>query len=196
MFRSSIILLGLLLVAACNPALQSMATVTPTSRFATVAGPLTQRTLPPTWTASPTATVSPTPTATPTTTPSPTPSEANICAGFELLHEMSERYVYAWDDYMPIVVMLNHPGATIRFQATHRQSGEGTGFEMPGGQAIGAEFYMNALPTAGTYDWTLSAYTETYGDSCVITGSFIALRPTTPTPTLLPPTETPTKSTN
>ena len=185
MFKICFILAGLL-IAACSPTSQSAATDAPTSRFATISGSVTRQSLPPTWTPSSTPSITPTWTPTPTITPSPTPIEDDICAGFELLNDVGNRYVYGWDDYMPLVVALNYPGATIRFEATHRQSGEGSGFEMPGGQAIGAEVYMNALPGPGTYDWTLSAHTEIYGDSCAIIGSFLALRPTTPTITQQP----------
>jgi hypothetical protein len=115
----------------------------------------------------------------------PTAGAESICAGFELLHDFSGELVYPWDGYIPILVRLDSRDAWIRFTATHRISGEGTGFELPGGQTVAMEFQMRALPRPGTYDWTLSVRTEAYGEICALNGSFLALRPTpTPLPTL------------
>jgi hypothetical protein len=173
-----------LLLAACAPG------ITPTlaNQPAATVTPVPRSTLPPLWTPSdtPTITLTPTPTATPSRTP--TPSVEDICAAFGLLHDFTGKTIYDWGSYIPILVNLERRDVLLRFTATHRLSGEGTGFELPGGQPVIMEFRISALPRPGTYDWTLGLRSETYGDICELTGSFIALRPT-PIP---PPTSTPT----
>jgi hypothetical protein len=182
----------LIILPACSPAPASQtAAPRPTSAFATVSGPVTRQTLPPTWTPSATATPSRTPTLTRTPTPVPTRSEADICAGFQLMHDFSGRLQYGWGDYIPIFAALDDPGSSLYFRATHRPSGEGTGFELPaGGQAVGIEFQIRALPRPGPYDWEMGVRSPVYGDICGIGGSFLALRPT-PTPAI---TDTPAVS--
>lgn len=182
--------LGLMLAAACSPAPAATPTpAPPTSRFATVEGPFTRQTLPPTWTPSVTPSASPTPTVTPTPSPVPTESADSICEGFRLLHDFSGQRTYRWGSYIPILFELRSPDAFVRFTATHRASQEGTGFELPGGQAASVEFQISALPRPGTYDWTLSVVSPAHGEICQQQGSFTALVPTI-TPAATPSPET------
>jgi hypothetical protein len=176
-------------LAACAPA-TSTATARPTSRFATVEGQIVQQTLPPAWTPSDTPTRTPTRTATPVPSMTPTLTAGEVCDGFELMHDFTAQHVYAWESYIPIIVSLSVPDATIHFAATHRQTGTGNGFDMPGGQAIAVEFQISALPQPGTYDWELSVQHPVYGDLCQYDGWFVARRPRpTATPEPTPTTE-------
>jgi hypothetical protein len=181
------------ILAACSPTpIPSTATLHPTSLFATVAGPVQRETLPPTWTPSATATQTLTPTITRTPTSVPTRSVEEICAGFTLLYDFSGRSSYDWGDYIPIFATLEDADSALYFKATHRPGGEGTGFELPtGGQAVGVEFQIRALPEPGRYDWELGVRSPAHGDICKITGRFVALRPT-PTPAI---TDTPEATT-
>jgi hypothetical protein len=182
--------LGVLLVA-CQPVTPTATQmVTPTGRFPTLAGPAVQRTLPPTWTPSPTATITLTATLTRTPTAIPTQTAAEICESFELLHDFTDRIVYGWGDYIPLLLTLHSPEGTAHFELTNRQTGDGRGFDFPGGSGVGVEFWMNALPSPGTYDWTLSVQTEVYGAICEQSGTVIVLRPTaTPAVISTPPAE-------
>jgi hypothetical protein len=170
-------------LGACAPAAPT-STAQPTSRFATIEGPIAQQTLPPAWTPSDTPTRTPTRTATPIPSATPTLTAADICDGFDLMHDFTAQRVYAWESFIPIIISLSAPDATIHFAATHQQTGLGNGFDMPGGQAIAVEFQISALPQPGTYDWQLSVQHPVYGDLCQREGRFIALRPRpTPAPT-------------
>ena len=187
--KSRLIILGLLLfsIAACQSAAPSSVTPSTTSRFATVVGPIVQKTLPPSWTPSPTPTI--TPTRTPTLTPSVTPTESpeDICAGFKLLYDFSGQQRYAMDGYIPIILTLDSPSASIHFEAVQRFSGESKGFDLPGGGSISMTFHISALPGPGLYDWTLSARSDSYGDLCTLQGRFLVTVPTaTPPPTPSP----------
>lgn len=187
-----------LLLAACSPApVIPTDTPRPTSIYATVAGPIIRETLPPTWTPSPTATQTLTPTITHTPTPVPTQSEADICAGFRVLHDFGGRMTYDWDDYIPIFATLHDREAALYFKAVRQPDGEGVGFELPaGGQAVGIEFQISALPSPGSYDWEFGVRHPAHGDICQITGSFLVFRPTaTPIITFTPEaTEEPTEA--
>lgn len=112
----------------------------------------------------------------------PTLSAADICAGFTLMHDFSDRSTYGWGDYIPIFATLEDRSSALYFKATHRTEEDGTGFELPaGGQAVGVEFQIRALPRPGVYNWELGVRSPAYGDICKVTGSFTALRPI-PTP--------------
>jgi hypothetical protein len=170
-----------LLLAACGA--DPTAAPRPTGIFPTLTGAPVRLTLPPTWT--PSATPSGTPSRTPTLTPTPVSTESAeaICAGLRLLYDFTGRESYPWSGYIPIFASLESRSSWLRFRVTHRISGAGTGFELPGGQAVGVEFRIDALPRPGTYDWVLDVRSEAHGAICTRTGSFIALRPTaTPTP--------------
>lgn len=171
-----------LLIAACSPAAPLSPTnpPPPTSRFATFSGPVTRQTLPPTWTPSPTPTATAVPTITNTPTPAPTLSVAAICDGFRLLYDFTGRSSYTWDSYIPIVVTLEAADVWVFFSATHRLSGDRTGFELPGQQTLAVEFQMDALPQPGTYDWILGVRSNQHGDICTQTGTFREYIPPTP----------------
>jgi hypothetical protein len=115
----------------------------------------------------------------------PTESPEDICAGFDLLNDFTTRRRYELHDVIPMLIALDSPNALIYFEAVQLSSGEGAGFELPGGQTIGMNFQINALPGPGIYDWTLSVRTAQYGDLCALVGRFTVTRPTlTPRPTL------------
>ena len=178
-----------LVLAACSPAVVTpTATTRPTSVFATVAGPVIRETLPPTWTPSATATITRTPTITPTPSPVPTQSVDDICTGFKILYDFGGRMTYDWGDYIPIFATLEDMQSSLYFKATHQPGGEGAGFELPaGGQAVGIEFQISALPSPGSYEWEFGVRHPAHGDICKITGSFLVFRPTvTPVITFTP----------
>ena len=93
------------------------------------------------------------------------------------MHDFTAQRVYAWESYIPIIASLSSPDATLHFAATHRQAGIGSGFDLPGGQTIAAEFHISALPQPGTYDWQLSVRHPVYGDLCAQEGWFVARLP-------------------
>jgi hypothetical protein len=170
-----LLLLGIAM-AACRPA------APPPAPPAT---PIVRSTLPPTWTPSPTWTVTPTATATATPSVTPTESAEDLCAGFSLLYDFTQRQVYSQASYVPIIVQLNSPNAVLHFRASRSDTGDGRGFELPGGRTIAMEFHLDALPGPGDYDWTMAVHSEQYGDLCAISGSFTVVMPTvTPTPDL------------
>ncbi len=174
-----------LLVSACGAAIPP----TPTPAARQIVTPAPRGTLPPTWTASPTASITPTPSPTRTPTPAPTLSAADLCAGFELLAEFATERTYPWGGYIPLLANLPNRDTLLRFTATHRTSGSGTGFEVPGGQMISVEIRIDALPRPGPYDWELSLVSPQYGEICQQSGTFAARWPTpTPPPTLTPET--------
>ena len=178
-----VLLVTLGALGACVTATTSPPTSQPTSRFATIEGAIVQQTLPPAWTPSDTPTRTPTRTATPLPSSTPTLAAEDICDGFDLMHDFTTRLVYDWESYIPIIASLTDTDATIHFTATHRQTGTGSGFDLPGGQTVAVEFQISALSQPGTYDWALSVQHPVYGDLCQREGWFIALRPTaTPTP--------------
>ena len=165
----------ILLVGACTT--EPSATPAPTSRFATIEGTITRQALPPTWTASPPPTITPTYTPSPVPTAPPTPSADDICDGFNLLYDFTERHFYPWEGYIPIIASLESPDAAFHFEATRRQTTESAGFDLPGGQAVAVEFRINTLPQPGIYDWVLSVRHDAYGDLCQHTGWFVARQP-------------------
>ena len=163
------------LLAACSsPA--PVATRTPAA-FPTLAGTPLPATLPPTWT--PTFTPSPLPpsaTPTPTRVPSATPtrSAADWCEQFRLLYEIPPLQVFRTDAIIPFVADIP-AGATMRFLAVHRRTGENQGVELLGGQSYLFEFPVNLLPRVGLYDWTLALITPDAAELCPRSGRFIVL---------------------
>jgi hypothetical protein len=80
----------------------------------------------------------------------------------------------------------------VRFLMTHRRTGENQGVELAGGQSYLYEFPVSWLPVAGLYDWRIYVSSETAGELCLSSGTFIALDIASAAPTLtptLPPTE-------
>lgn len=170
---------GLLLIAlaACsNPTPQLPATTTQ-SPFATISAPAARSTLPPTWTPSFTPPPSATFTDTPTPSQTPTPSARSICAGLSVLYEIENNQRFAWEGGIPIIAGTDINETVIRFNAVHRQSGAARLVELPGGQMVMAELPTNLLPRPGFYDWTLSVYSEPYGEICERSGTLVALAP-------------------
>lgn len=183
---SRLILIGVMALCVGSCSAPPSATATPAIQQVT---PAPRGTLPPTWTPSPTATITATPSATDTPTPVPTLSAADICAGFELLTEFAAERRYPWDGYIPLLASLPNRDTLLRFRATHRGSGDGTGFDLPGGQIMAVEVRVDALPRPGVYDWEIVVVSEPYGEICRQSGTFMALRPT-PTPPPLTPEAT------
>jgi len=168
----------LCLIAACSPQLKPTPEIS--TSFPTNAAPLIPQTLPPTWTPTFTPTSLPptlTPTITPTPSPIPTSSAESICAGFKLLDEFDSGKPFPWDGAIAFYMSSDAPEVVIRFVAIHRSTGENQGAQFPGGQTIIAELPINLLPHPGLYDWTLSVYSETFGDLCEREGTFVVLRP-------------------
>lgn len=161
---------------SANPA--PTATDTPTqSLFSTMIAPPARSTLPPTWTPSFTPLPSATFTLTPTPSLTPTLTAADICDGFKVLYELSPGEQFAWEGGIPILAGTEADDVVIRFNAVHQQTGESKLVEIPGGNMVVAELPANLLPQPGLYDWTLSVYSETYGDLCARSGTFIVLSP-------------------
>src|SRR5690606_8221078 len=140
-----------------------VATSTP-ALFPTMAGPVMEATLPPTWT--PTFTPSPAPptateTPAPTLTLVPTLTAAEICAGLTLFYEIPERNVFRADEVIPLALDIVAPDVQVRFLMTHRRTGENQGVELAGGQSYLYEFAVSWLPVPGLYDWRIYVISQT-----------------------------------
>lgn len=60
----------------------------------------------------------------------------------------------------------------VRFEATHRESGEAFGAEAPGGEIMALELPVSQLGQAGVYDWTVSIFVNSLGEQCAQSGTF------------------------
>jgi hypothetical protein len=161
----------LVALCACSPAVPALPTPTATA--------VIRPTLPPTWT--PTFTPSPappTPTLTPTRTftPAPTRSAESLCADFWLETTLDSKRFWAWDQTITLFANLPAPDVGVRLRATHRQSGEQREWELPAGSMLLLQLPVKNLPLAGRYAWTLSLYSESYGEFCQQSGWFVTLR--------------------
>lgn len=96
-----------------------------------------------------------------------------------MLYDFTGQRAYAWESYIPLIASLDSPDATLHFAVVQRRTGEGKGFDFPGGHAVAVEFHINTLPQPGIYDWQLTVQHPVYGDICQREGWFIALRPQT-----------------
>lgn len=191
---SAALLVVSLLGAACSPPVTptptTVTTPTPTSRLSTHEGTLVRATLPPTWTQTPTltptATLTPTP-VTPTATLTPVPSLDELCDSFTINYPFADGHTFQWNDTIAMLfgttlTAVVDPGAgmpvpiTVRWLATHRQSGENLGVELGGGEIFALELPVSRLPRPGTYDWTVGVY-GAGGAQCVHEGAFVVNAP-------------------
>jgi hypothetical protein len=201
-------LLFALLAAACspsNPPATASTSIPPTSPFNTSAAAGVRRTLPPTWTATPTPTPSNTWTPTVPPTPEPTLSLDDLCASLTVDFPYEEGHIFASDDSLLLVfgtteraltsqiyavtatpvdpsaahtpeptrppAILSEP-ILVRFEATHRESGEALGAEAVGGEVMAMELPVSQLGQPGAYDWTVSIFVNSLGKQCVHSGTF------------------------
>lgn len=167
----------LIATSACGTTNSKPPTTPTRSSLATISAPAGRATLPPTWTPSFTPPPSATFTDTPTPSVTPTPSAQAICDGFSVLYEIRPGEPFAWEGGIPIIAGTDINEAVMRFNAVHRNTSDAKLVELPGGQVVVAELPTNLLPHPGLYDWTLSVYSEIYGEICARSGTLIALSP-------------------
>ncbi|MBZ0284076.1 MAG: hypothetical protein K8L97_25270 [Anaerolineae bacterium] len=175
----TVVIIGLLL-AGCGGAVINSPNGTAVAQVSTPIPLVPRATLPPTWT--PTDTPSPEPpTATPTktVTPSLTPtlSAETICAAFEPIHNLALtsgrlRY-FGWDNV--VTIFASTPATEAKIQLTFQpvRAGEGFGVELPGGEQVVIQIPLKRLGKPGQYDWTLRVQSESYGELCTQSGTFV-----------------------
>lgn len=168
----------ILLIAGCGGAIAPSPTAV--VQVSTPVPLAPRATLPPTWTPTHTPTSEPptaTPTATATPSVTPTISAETICSAFEPIHNLNSasgrlRY-FGWDDGVTIFASTPSTDAAIQLKFQPLNGGEGFGFELPGGQQVVIQFPVKRLSQPGQYQWTLSVQSESYGELCAQSGTFV-----------------------
>lgn len=176
MWAGAALILGGLLLAACGGSEPQVQRVNTPSLVPLT--PVTRPTLPPAWTPTPSETPSlmPTVTAAPTQTPTftitPTLTAREVCQQFVLTVAPSEGVAVDYDGIIGFSWEGAPPDSIIALSMVDH-TGEETLVQFSPDFSINTLFDLTALPTWGTYDWTLSLVLPPYGELCPQTGSFL-----------------------
>jgi hypothetical protein len=110
-----------------------------------------------------------------------------LCDSFTVDYAFEDGHSFRWSESIAMLfgttfsaVAAPNTGVpvpvTVRWLATHRQSGENLGLEVSGGQLFGMELPVSCLPHPGFYDWTVAVYSAVIGERCAHSGTFFVSR--------------------